>query len=65
MKRLLVSAAVAGSLAVGGCTTDPYANHQIAGTATGAAVGAGVSVFVLGGAAGLALLATRRRLRPV
>ena len=30
-----------------------------------AAVGAGVSVFVLGGAAGLALLATRRRLRPV
>ena len=41
MKRLLVSAAVAGSLAVGGCTTDPYANHQIAGTATGAAIGAG------------------------
>lgn len=30
-----------------------------------AAVGAGAAVFVLGGAAGLALRATRRRLRPV
>jgi ABC-type proline/glycine betaine transport system substrate-binding protein len=30
-----------------------------------AAVGAGVAVFVLGGAAGLTLLGTRRRLRPV
>jgi len=30
-----------------------------------ASVGAGVAAFVLGSAAGLALLATRRRLRPV
>jgi hypothetical protein len=41
MRRLLISAAAMSSLALGGCTTDPYANHEIASTATGAAIGAG------------------------
>ncbi|NUQ17449.1 MAG: hypothetical protein HOP95_03195 [Sphingomonas sp.] len=41
MKRLLISAAAVSSLALGGCTTDPYTNHQVASTAAGAAVGAG------------------------
>jgi len=41
MKRLLISAAAASSLALGGCATDPRYDHAIAGTATGAAIGAG------------------------
>ena len=41
MKRLFVSAAVAGSLALGGCATNPAYDHQVATTATGAAIGAG------------------------
>jgi hypothetical protein len=47
MKNLLVSAAVAGSLALGGCTsmTNPAYDHQIAGMATGAAIGAGVGAL--------------------
>jgi uncharacterized protein YcfJ len=42
MKRLLVSAAAAASLTLGGCATDPAYDHQIAGAATGAVIGAGV-----------------------
>ena len=42
MQRLLVSAAAAASLALGGCATTPGYDHMVAGTATGAAVGAGV-----------------------
>ena len=41
MNRLLISAAAASSLALGGCTTDPAVNHGLASTATGAAIGAG------------------------
>lgn len=41
MKRLLVSAAVASSLALGGCATTPANDHVVAGTAEGAVIGAG------------------------
>jgi len=41
MKRLLVSAAAASSLALSGCATNPAYDHQIASEATGAAIGAG------------------------
>ena len=41
MKRFLVSAAVASSLALGGCTTDPYRDHVVASGSTGAVIGAG------------------------
>ena len=61
MKRLLISAAAVSSLALGGCTTDPYANHQAAATATGAAIGAGAGAVAgsvlpgIGTAAGAAV----------
>jgi hypothetical protein len=42
IKRLTLSAAVATSLALGGCTSDPAYNRQATGAATGAAVGAGL-----------------------
>ena len=45
MKRLLISAAVASSLALGGCTTDPYRDHVVASGATGAAIGAGAGAL--------------------
>jgi hypothetical protein len=45
MKRLLISAAAATSLALGGCATDPATDHAIAGTATGAAIGAGAGAL--------------------
>ena len=35
MKRLLVSAALAGSLALGGCTSDPYRDHDLVVVALG------------------------------
>lgn len=41
MKRLALSAAVATSLALGGCATNPAYDHTVAGAATGAAIGAG------------------------
>ena len=41
MKRLFVSAAVASSLALGGCATNPQTDHMVASEATGAAIGAG------------------------
>jgi uncharacterized protein YcfJ len=41
MKRLLVSAAAATSLALAGCATNPANDHVVAGAATGAVVGAG------------------------
>ena len=41
MKRLLISAAAASSLALGGCATNPQNDHMIASEATGAAIGAG------------------------
>jgi branched-subunit amino acid ABC-type transport system permease component len=45
MTRLLISAAAASSLALGGCATTPAADHQIAGTATGAVIGAGAGAL--------------------
>jgi len=42
MERLLLSAAAAASLALCGCATNPAYDHQIAGTATSAVIGAGV-----------------------
>jgi hypothetical protein len=42
MKRLIISVAAAGSLALSGCATNPGYDHTVASTATGAAVGAGV-----------------------
>jgi hypothetical protein len=47
MTHLLVSAAAATSLALGGCTslTNPAYDHQIAGMAAGAAIGAGVGAI--------------------
>jgi uncharacterized protein YcfJ len=41
MKRLLISTAAAASLSLSACATTPAADHQIATTATGAAIGAG------------------------
>jgi uncharacterized protein YcfJ len=40
MTRLMLSAAVATSVALTGCATNPYYDHQVAGAATGAALGA-------------------------
>jgi hypothetical protein len=45
MKRMLVSAAVASSLALGGCATTPQSDHTIAAGATGAVVGAGAGAL--------------------
>jgi len=45
MKKLLISAAAASSLALGGCATDPRYDHAIAGTATGAVIGAGAGAI--------------------
>jgi membrane associated rhomboid family serine protease len=41
MKRLLILAAATSSLALGGCTSDPYRDHVVASGATGAVIGAG------------------------
>ena len=45
MTRLLVSAAVASSLALGGCASTPASDHAIASTATGAVIGAGAGAL--------------------
>jgi uncharacterized protein YcfJ len=45
MKRLLISAAAAASLSLSGCATTPAQDHQIATTATGAAIGAGAGAL--------------------
>jgi hypothetical protein len=45
MKRLLISAAAASSLALGGCATTPSYDHPVAPAATGAAVGAGAGAL--------------------
>jgi hypothetical protein len=45
MKRLLISAAAASSLALGGCASTPAGDHAIATTATGAAIGAGAGAL--------------------
>ena len=45
MKRLLISAAAASSLALGGCATTPAYDHQVATAATGAAIGAGAGAL--------------------
>jgi len=45
MKRLFVSAAVASSLALGGCASNPQTDHMVAGEATGAAIGAGAGAI--------------------
>jgi phage tail tape-measure protein len=42
MKRLWVCAAALSSLALEGCTSDPYRDHVVASGATGAVIGAGV-----------------------
>lgn len=44
MRHLLISAAAASSLALGGCATSPY-NHQTATTVSGAAIGAGAGAL--------------------
>src|SRR5689334_14397425 len=52
MKRLLISAAAVSSLTLSGCATNPAYDHQVATTATGAAIGAGAGALagaVLGG----------------
>lgn len=45
MKRLLISAAAASSLALGGCATNPQNSHMVASEAAGAAVGAGAGAI--------------------
>ena len=45
MKRLLISAAAATSLALGGCASDPYRDHVVASSATGAVIGAGAGAL--------------------
>jgi hypothetical protein len=45
MKRLLISAAAASSLALGGCATNPATDHTVASTATGAVIGAGAGAL--------------------
>jgi hypothetical protein len=45
MKRLLISAAAASSLALGGCATTPQYDHAVASGATGAAIGAGAGAL--------------------
>jgi branched-subunit amino acid ABC-type transport system permease component len=45
MKRLLISAAAASSLALGGCATTPAYDNEVASTATGAALGAGAGAL--------------------
>ena len=45
MKRLLFSAAAASTLALGGCTSDPYRDHVVASGATGAIIGAGAGAI--------------------
>src|SRR4051794_41770164 len=45
MQRLLISAAAATSLALGGCATTAAYDHQVATTATGAAIGAGAGAL--------------------
>jgi hypothetical protein len=45
MKGLFVPAVAATSLALGGCATTPAYDHQVATTATGAAIGAGAGAL--------------------
>ena len=45
MKQLFVSAAVASSLALSGCASDPYRDHVVASGATGAVIGAGAGAI--------------------
>jgi uncharacterized protein YcfJ len=45
MKRLLISAAAASSLALSGCATTPAYDHTVASAATGAAIGAGAGAL--------------------
>jgi phage tail tape-measure protein len=45
MKRLLIPAAVATSVALSGCATTPAYDHTVASAATGAAVGAGAGAL--------------------
>ena len=44
MKRLLILAA-GTSLALGGCASDPYRDHVVASSATGAVIGAGAGAL--------------------
>jgi hypothetical protein len=45
MQRLLLSAAAATSLALGGCATNPRADYAIKSTAVGATIGAGAGAL--------------------
>ena len=45
MKRLLLSAVAVSSLAIGGCTSDPYRDHVVASGAAGAVIGAGAGAI--------------------
>jgi membrane associated rhomboid family serine protease len=45
MKRLLVSAAAAASLTLGGCATNPHTDYAVKSTAAGVAIGAGAGAI--------------------
>jgi hypothetical protein len=45
MRHLLVSAAAATSLALGGCATNPRTDYAVKSTAAGAAIGAGAGAI--------------------
>jgi len=45
MKRLLLTAAAATSLTLGGCATNPAYDREFAGAATGAVIGAGAGAL--------------------
>lgn len=45
MKPLLISAAAASTLALSACATDPYRDHVVASSATGAVIGAGAGAL--------------------
>lgn len=45
MKSLLTSLAVASSLTLGGCATNPHTDYAVKSTAAGAAIGAGAGAI--------------------
>lgn len=45
MRRLLISAAAAFSLTLGGCATNPHTDYAVKSTAAGAAIGAGAGAI--------------------
>src|SRR5690349_1419314 len=45
MKRLLLTTTVVSSLVLSGCASDPYRDHVVASSATGAVIGAGAGAI--------------------